>query len=1327
MTFNPTEKVVFKEYPFTVGVPFKQGELKDISKLKLVDNSGSEIPFQMQQLNAWPQDKSVQWVMIDFIYDLNGKHEEKLKLEVNTASARKEAGDGIIIKETAKDFEVNTGGAVFNINKERFNLFDSVRIGQKSVLAKEAKNLNIYFKNKDGNIFASCLGAPDEVKVELNGAIRSVIKAEGWFYSEKGEKSCRYIARLNFFKGKAFVKMHYTFLVTENSDKAKFSDIGITIPVKAEEVSWGGRRTIGGLKEGVSEYLLQYDNDKFLLGTGNKPENWKAEGDGRRAAGWAGLFGKDFSAMIFISNFWQEFPNELEVVGHGALTYHLWPAHGVAMPDRKVTDANRQYLWFCHEGKILDFKVPETYYASTSKDKQEEYKLRYIRNSKDENCMGVAKSAEIFIDFNIQEKDCAKMALLLENTPLIMPSPERMCSSGVFGRILPVSPEKYSEAEKALSKLFDCERRLQDYTKDYGKFNYGDSHTVWNDKIKRWDDAYRCWRGYHHCSGTVPWMLYIRSGDPKYFRWAVANARHLMDIDMCNWTTPEYEKLEYPHGKIKGGLNDYKGLSHWHSGNRLMDYNNMTNFMIYYYYLTGDRRGLDVAEMWGNSVKEKFKTPNDGRAGAGTSSALLDLYLATGDKKYFEIADTYVKHMFNSQNMNSDRTFCNQTLSYINGRGKIIPKGAFSGDRGWENYAPWLEKYYDITGDKQSAERIVLWADAYIEGYGDTASIWGLGGDCINLMAYAYFITKDTKYLEYGMFYLIYYLNGIVNKQGDLMDGFGTIGQTSLGFGYMSLRIPIFLAALNDYGKPVKPRFIEKGLPSILSRPPEIFILNKDGKSFTINIGVCSEKGSIPVQVKIINPRGKELLANEIKGEAYIHYSMTIPASEAGVYKAIFTDPKIQLFDFSISDGLQWVWLWNTNIGGRAGGSKIYFKVPEKTTELTISLAPSFMNTGSSFLELLRPDGKSEAQFCSGTYKISVSIEDAGKVWGLRGIFGKNNNLSIMADGKKIAPYVATDSCLYFNPNDFFIPQHITHVPPVKFDPTAYNSALSSNSNKGDEKMNKTVKTVASAVAGVALAVSANGEAGINIDQQDGKLNKITINTGSGSMEISRRERNNTVFITAGGQGSAAADPLLYSLRSKDMPAFLTSDALWPAVSAETTNDGKTLILASRPPDSGLEKKAAVTFKNGDNVIFVENRTSAEKQIKLAADMQTLQAPQKNLELYVDGNNTELKPGEIKDCKWVMYYNTCGNFSYGIIFCPGSDQWNKLIIGDASKPVPAVQFGKTPGTKQPGYSATQRYILVWGDGNLLEKMSGLAKQAAAGELDKEFYPLTENK
>lgn len=1015
---NP-EKISAKDYPLTVSVPFKQGALNDASKIRLTDDSGREISFQLQQLNFWPGDKSVQWVMLDFLYDMNGKADEKLKLKFDSTGASKVIKDAIVLKDSASSVEVNTGAAIFTVSKERFNLFDSVIIKQKNILGKEEKNANLYFRNGEGTLFSSSFGAPDEVKVELNGPVRSVIKAEGWFYSAEGEKSCRYIARLNFFKGKAFVKMHYTFLITENSEKAKLSDIGISIPLKSEKVFWGGTDKSAVLKGGASEYLLQYDNDKFLIGQSDKERGWKSECDGKRAPGWAGLAGADFSSMIYVNNFWQEFPNEIEVSGGKAVTYHLWPAHGVTMPERKITDANRQYLWYCHEGKILDFKVPELYYSSPSNDPKEEYKLRYVRSAKNENCLGVAKSVELFIDFAGEEKDYAKEAALWNNKPLIMASPEYMCASGVFGRLLPFSPEKYPDAEKTISKLFDCERRLQDYTKDYGKFNYGDSHTMWNYEAKRWDDAYRCWRGYHHCSGTVPWMLYIRSGDPKYFQWAVANARHLMDIDMCNWTTPEYEKLEYPRGKIKGGLCDYKGLSHWHSGNRLMDYNSMTNFMIYYYYLTGDRRGLDVAEMWGTSVKEKFQKPSDGRPGAGTSSALMDLYLATGDKTYFELAEKIVKHMLKSQNINNDRTFCGHTLGYVNGKGKIIPNGAFSGGGGWENYAPWLEKYYDLTCDKEAAERMVLWADAYTNGYGDTASIWRTGGDCINVMAYAYFITKDPKYLEYGMFYLLYYMNGTVDKPGDLMDGFGTIGQTSLGFDYMSLRIPIFLAALNDYGKPVKPRFVDKGLPYILSRPPEIFILNKDGKSFTVTGGLCSEKGGQPVHVKILNPEGKNVYEKDISGEAYINYTINVPASGPGVYKAVFTDPKIQLFDFSVSDGLQWVWLWNANPGGRAGGMKIFFKVPEKTAELVISIDPFFENTSATLLELNGPSGKQEAIMSKGPYKVKVPPEAAGKVWSISGVYGKGSNLSIMADNKKIAPYLATGQGLYFNPDEY--------------------------------------------------------------------------------------------------------------------------------------------------------------------------------------------------------------------------------------------------------------------------------------------------------------------
>ena len=1008
----------FKGYPLTLSVPFPKGKLKDASTLKLKDSSGNEIPYQMQELCTWPQDKSIQWLMFDFLCDLKGKKAEELKLELADGSPE-EVKDGIIVKESPKGFEINTGAAVFTVSKEKFNLFDTVSVNNKNVLSADDKNHSLYLKDKDGKLFASSLGAPDEVKLELKGPVRSVIKADGWFYSGTGEKMCRYTVRLNFFKGKPFVKMLYTFLITENTEKAKFSDIGISLPLKTENVLFGGTDKRIALKDGSSEYLLQYDNDKLLLSDAKNPGKWKAEGDGKRSPGWAWTGGKDFSAMMYVSDFWQTFPNELEAQGGKSLTYHFWPAHGVSMPDRKIVDANRQYLWYCHEGKILDFKVPEVYYTSPAKDKKEEYKLRYVRNGRYENCMGVAKSAEIFIDFNIPEKDCGKMAALWQNSPLVMATPEWMCASGVFGRILAASPEKFPEEEKALSKLFDCERRLQDHTKDYGKFNYGDSHTGWNYSTRRWDDAYRCWRGYHHCSGTVPWILYIRSGDPKYLRWGVVSARHLMDIDMCNWTTPEYEKLEYPHGKIKGGLCDYKGLSHWHSGNRLMDYNSMTNFMIYYYYLTGDRKGLDTAEMWGRSVKEKFRKPSDGRSAAGTSSALMDLYMATGDKEYFDIAEKYVRNTLENQNINNDKTFCHHTLAYFNAKGKIIPKGAFSGGGGWENYAPWLEKYYDITGDKEIAERIVLWANAYIDGYGDTSSIWRVMGDNINIMGYAYFITKDPKYLEYGMFFLTYYLNGIVDKPGDLFDGFGTIGAVSLGFDYMSLRIPVFLAALNDYGKPVKIRFIEKGLSAVLSRPTEIFVQNNDGKSFTVQGGLCNEKGMPPAHLKISGPSGETIMEKEIKGEGYIPFRITLSDGNTGVYKFVFNDVKIQLLDFSVSHGLRWVQLWNNNPGQRAGGRRLFFRLPEKIAELTITREPTFMNTSSTLAELVGPDGSSKGIISKGILKVKVSPEDAGKEWSIRGTFGKKNEFSIMVDGKKIASYLATGPGLYFNPDEF--------------------------------------------------------------------------------------------------------------------------------------------------------------------------------------------------------------------------------------------------------------------------------------------------------------------
>ncbi len=36
-----------------------------------------------------------------------------------------------------------------------------------------------------------------------------------------------------------------------------------------------------------------------------------------------------------------------------------------------------------------------------------------------------------------------------------------------------------------------------------------------------------------------PWLLWIRSGDRRYYRWAEVVSRHLMDVDTIHWTGTE--------------------------------------------------------------------------------------------------------------------------------------------------------------------------------------------------------------------------------------------------------------------------------------------------------------------------------------------------------------------------------------------------------------------------------------------------------------------------------------------------------------------------------------------------------------------------------------------------------------------------------------------------------------------------------------------------------------------------------------------------------------------------------------------------------------------
>ena len=1025
-------------WPMTAGVPFPKGALTWPSTVALTDEHGDALPVQARVTSTWGPKGSVRWLLLDWQAPLDGAPQTACTLHYAPDVRPRKPRQAVAVREAGPNaLEVTTGPLAFEVRRDRFDLIHRawrVQGGKRAALVEPSGDAGPYFVDGDGTAFRAAGGAPDEVTVEESGPLRAVICAKGWFHSDAGTKCGRYVVRIHAFAGKPFVKVLYTFIVTQESKDARFRDIGLHIPTGASRIAFGGDSS-GPHKVGENEsvYLLQYDQDRFLVKRGGETAKWEERPQGKRAAGWARVEGERGTMTLACRDLWQQFPKEIEALGGKGITFHVWPAHGVAKPDRKITDAMLQYLWFCHEGTTLDFTVPESYWSHN--EGYSEYEYRYVRSAKTANAIGLAKTHELLVWFHdpSEAASVARTAEAWQDEPVCLAEPQWMCASGAFGRLHPVDTTRFPDIEKGLSKAFDCERRLEAHTNDYGMFNLGDGHTTWHMGHKRWHDVYRCWRALHHGAPRVPWLLYVRSGDPKYYRHAVRNARHVMDLDICHHTKPALESLEWPLGKIAGALNDYKGITHWHAGGRLFDYNSMTDFMLTHYYLTGDRRGLDVALEWGEAIKKRFRTPRGSRSGAGVTAALIELYQATSDPEYKRIIDLHVAHMLDKvQNMDGSKVYSTHVTHYWpHKKGQRIPVGAFPE---WENYAPWIQRYYDLTGDPRTGERIVAWANAYIEGFGDLCSLWG-AKDYVNILAYAYHVSRDERFLAHGLRVMNHYIESIEDSPGTLYDGFPHVGQMSHGPGYMAQRIPYFLAALAAAGKPIAPEPPPPqpfGLLFTRRRPEgkkfesvDLLLRQDTDAPFRILATGAMGYDKRPIRVTVKAPSGKAVVEKDIEfDKGPIDLKVDVPADgETGTYRLTIRGEG-SFWDIKSPIRTEPVLKQAYPIAGtyvRLPHCRYWFLVPKGVRAFTVSArAP---NPERVAFILHDPEGilaakasvrpTSERPPC--VVRIEPKPQHTGKLWLLQGRAGFVE-LTLEAEGAPMPPYLATEPDLFFVP-----------------------------------------------------------------------------------------------------------------------------------------------------------------------------------------------------------------------------------------------------------------------------------------------------------------------
>ena len=867
--------------PLTCGVPIPRGVMLTDKKIRLLRPDGREASLQSKVTARWSPRGYVKWILIDFPGRVDSNKVTQYTLEYGPDVKRGRPAKPVTLTRANGQITVNTGPLEFTVKERGFSFLESAKLTGEELISGSRLTLT----DEHGTVYQASNDLNSEVTIEEAGPLRVVLAAKGWFVDKK-KKVGRYVVRIHAYRGQRHVRVFHTFIITEETKKLRYRNIALesTLTQKGKMI-FGLEKGKPVSMSGDNAYLVQDSyNEGRLIGGDRRIKLTER----KRSAGWVDT-GR---VTVSVRDMWQNFPKELEVEGN-ALRVHFWPRHStpVSHPPDTIDEHNVHMLWFAHEGRNLDFSIPKSYSNLYTKGQSPGSEFDYVANvTRDDSdeALGVAKTHEMLWHFQAPAQTGRHAAEAFSQDIGCLPSPKWIGETKAAGHLHPVDTARFPRVELGLSTFFDWKRSSGAFTHDYGMWNFGDFHTrlVHDKKRTRWE-VHRTWNNHHYGIPRQPWLLYMRSGDVKYLEWARRSNLHHMDVDICHYSTPEYKAKGYPHGKIPGALTDYKGLVHWHSGNRLYDYNSCVDYLFYDYYLTGQQRSIDVAKETADAFARIGQSPGIGRDGEGPASTFAFLYAATFDARLLPRVYAWADKLMSCQAED----------------GSMLP------DR-WFSFAPWLTRYCDLTRDPRGYRVLEKWADF---AAGDVnrqyLNVW-------DVLAEGYRQFGKIEYLRKGQAAMDMVFECQLLQPGHFLHGHITDKPEIVG-GYCAMQTPDFLDALAFATGDIEPLYditwigndskltvtIHNGY---LQKPMPVSIMREDvDKAFTVNLeGEFKKKDESQMDAWITRgDTGKEVARTKlaIRGST----KMNVPADGVAAEYIVWigtTDNVFSYLTFPISD-----------------------------------------------------------------------------------------------------------------------------------------------------------------------------------------------------------------------------------------------------------------------------------------------------------------------------------------------------------------------------------------------------------------------------------------
>jgi len=596
-----------KGFPVRLGVPFPRGAFKPDAPARLLSPQGTPVPAHFSTMNVWP-DKSLKWLQADFQADCPADGFVFYELEVGRGVTPTPAAQPLA-KESPDAIEINTGPMFVRIDRKKLSVPGEVFVdanrdgkfgpGEQVILPSQAADL--WWDGEGGRSYRMQLGGQaihdnrPGVEIESNGPMSAVVKVSGWYLDQEGKHAAFGEARIEVFRGKPFFKLWHRVTFTGSPWSDRLTSYGLRMriaPGRYDRVLYAVDGKTVAAPTGPSA-LYQNSDSRVTLKQGNA-----VFAKGERASGAVRLTGAGGSLLFYHRDLWQMYPKKMVAdPAKGLLAVHYWPK----------------------EAGAVDFGPFEEYWIPSS--------------SGPSACgTGLNREQEMVIDFS--NAIAPEQAEAVYGEPVIACTPPQWVhDTDVLLNLHPYDKDKHPELEDFVSLAIDCYQRNREFFRWYGHWEYGTLHNVYEVPTYQWLVIGRYANiGNEEDIVQTPWLLYFRSGDRKFFKFARLWTRHLMESQSIRWhhTFPEFIGMSRRHHYtvwLGGGDWGHTMLCPW----------------LEYYHATGYYPAWDMATRTARAMAETYSG-----AWRYISNPLIGnvrMYLETGDEKYKAVADRIWKNL----------------------------------------------------------------------------------------------------------------------------------------------------------------------------------------------------------------------------------------------------------------------------------------------------------------------------------------------------------------------------------------------------------------------------------------------------------------------------------------------------------------------------------------------------------------------------------------------------------------------------------------------------------------------------------------------------------